>query len=175
MGGLSLCSLLSLQSTCWHDNFVTEPRWHENIQACPPIMGSWNGLVIGELHGEVGENLGRTPFPLPRKACSSCSQRRGQAVLEMGIGQTNVGVSYLPYRRHGVMRKGGVQPCTGWVGGAGKLGAASFTFTLSSGAHGKALLALAVVGAGCVDASLSSADRRLLTFISVCQHTGRQS
>lgn len=43
----------------------------------------------------------------------------------------------------------------------------TFTFTLSSGAHGKALLALAVVGAGCVDASLSSADGRLLTFISV--------
>lgn len=49
-----------------------------------------------------------------------------------------------------------------------------FTFTLSSGAHGKALLALAVVGAGCVDASLSLADRRLLTFISVWPHTGRQ-
>lgn len=51
----------------------------------------------------------------------------------------------------------------------------SFTFTLSSGAHGKALLALAAVGARSVDASLSPACRGLFTFISIWQHTGRQS
>ena len=73
------------------------------------------------------------------------------------------------------MVRKGVQPCTGWVGGAGEQGAASFTFTLSSGAHGKALVALAAVGARGVDASLSSARRGLLTFISIWQRTGRQS
>lgn len=74
-----------------------------------------------------------------------------------------------------MVRKEGVQPCTGCVGGAGEQGAASFTFTLSSETHGKALLALAAVGARGVDASLSPAGRGLLTLISIWQQTGRQS
>lgn len=118
--------------------------------------------------------LGELPS-LPRKACPSCRQRRGQTALRESTGQTDVGGSFLPSRRHGVVRKEGVQPCTGCVGEAGEQGAASFTFTLSSGTHGKALLALAAVGAGGVDASLSPAGRGLLTLISIWQQTGRQS
>lgn len=57
----------------------------------------------------------------------------------------------------------------------GQQAAASFTFTLSSGPHGKALLALAAVRAGGVDALLSWAGRGLLTLISICNTEGDKS
>lgn len=172
-GGLSLSSLLSLQSTCQHEGLVTELSWHENAWASPPRIGSQHGLVVGDLPGEVGEDHRRTPLP---PACPSCRQRRGQAALREGIGQTNMGGLLPPFQENtwgGVERRCSALHRVGWR--SGEWGAASFTFALSPGAHGKALLALAAVGAGGVDASLSSARKGLLTFISIWQQTGRQS
>ena len=114
--------------------------------------------------------MGEVPSLCPGKLVPPAGSLPGE-----GTGQTNIVGSFLPSRRrHEAVRKEGVQSCTGWVGGTREQGAASFTFTLSSGAHGKALLALAEVGARSVDASLSSAGRGLLTFISIWQQTGRQ-
>lgn len=166
-GDLSLCSLLSLQSTCQHEGLVTETS---AMKIGGHLWGGWHGPGCKESPWGGGR-VSCKNSPLSAQKSLSLLQGKRIGSPQRGLRADTRQESFFPTRRrYGAVRKDDIHPCKGRVERA-----ASFTFTLSSGAHDKALLALAVVGARGVDASLSLAGRVLLTFILIWQQIGRQS